>query len=218
MEERYPNNSKFQDRPRAIDNPVDDVHAVSGNKKVIKGTAQKGKKTLSQKFSETFTPGDIHEVTDHLVRDIFIPNVIDVMSDMLHSFIDGMIFGEDAPRTPYRGSRKRNKGSNIPFSSISTGNSQRRAQTAHGRRTFDFDQILLDSRGEAQLVLDEMNERIDAYDKCTVADLYDAVGWDHDYTERKYGWYDISSAKITRVHTSDGYKFGLILPRPEVVE
>ena len=151
------------------------------------------------------------------MRDILIPNAVDLLSDMLHSFIDGMIFGDSASRTSYKGPKRRNKGSNIPFSSISTGNANKRAQTPHGRRTFDFDQILLDSRGEAQLVLDEMYERIDAYGKVRVSDLYDAVGWDHDYTERKYGWYDLPNPKITRVHTDEGYKFGLILPRPEVI-
>ena len=68
---------------------------------------------------------------------------------------------------------------------------------------YDYDNIILDNRGEAQRVLDALDDIIAEYTVASVADLYDLVGIDGNYMDNKYGWTDLRAAKILRV--SEGY-------------
>ena len=68
---------------------------------------------------------------------------------------------------------------------------------------YSYDDIVLSSRGEAEDVLDRMEEIIDTYKLVTVADLFDLVGVTGNYTDNKYGWTNIRNAEIVRVR--DGY-------------
>ena len=68
--------------------------------------------------------------------------------------------------------------------------------------------------GEARDVLARMDELIDTYGMVSVADLYDLVGISGNYTDNKYGWTNIKSARIVRVR--DGYR--IEMPRAMVIE
>lgn len=218
MSKEFPNNSGMAlTRGRREEPPEEDVNDIREPKKVISGTAKKHKKSLGQKISETFVHGDIQDVATHLVQDILIPSAIETVAEMGHNLVDGMIYADDAP------ARKRSKSSrNRERTSIDrgTGRSSRRDQERrlHNRRTLNFDDIFLETRGEAEMVLDELQERIVAYDQATVADLYDAVGWDHDYTESKYGWTDLSGARIIRVRGDGGFGYSIALPKAEQLD
>jgi hypothetical protein len=79
------------------------------------------------------------------------------------------------------------------------------------RANFDFDEIILPTRVEAEEVIDRMFDLVAKYEMVTVADLYDLVGIQGNYTDEKYGWEDVRGAGVTRV--SNGYL--LDIPRPE---
>ena len=215
MSSDFPNNSGMAlSRGKRIDPVDEEPKEVAEPKKVISGTAKKHKKSLGQKFAETFVQGDISDVGKHLVQDILIPSAIETVGDMGHNLVDGLIYGDDAPA---RSKSKRNRNRERTSIDRGTGRSQRRdrERSMHNRRTLNFDDIFLETRGEAEMVLDELNERIEAYEQATVADLYDAVGWDHDYTEAKYGWTDLSDARIIRVRGDGGYGYSISLPKAE---
>jgi len=212
MGERFPNNSSFNATRKREEEPKEEI--VS--RKVITGEAKKVKKSLSTKFLDTFVQGDITDVAKHIVSDILIPSAIETMGDMGHNLVDGMIYGDEAPS---RGRRRRNRDRERTSIDRGTGRSRNRdRERLHNRRTLNFDDIFLDTREEAGMVLEELQGRIEDYDRCTVADLYDAVGWDHDYTESKYGWYDLESAKIIRVRGADGYGYSIDLPKAELLD
>ena len=67
--------------------------------------------------------------------------------------------------------------------------------------------LLLESRGEAEDVLERMDELIATYQVVSVADFYDLVGVSGNYTDNKYGWTDIRNASVIRVR--DGYMIKL---------
>lgn len=71
-----------------------------------------------------------------------------------------------------------------------------------------FDNIVFDSRENAENVLETLKEIINKYGLVTVADLHESAGLDVSYTENKYGWVNLKEAKIVRVR--QGYK--LVLP------
>lgn len=72
---------------------------------------------------------------------------------------------------------------------------------------YDYDDIILESRGEAEDVLERMDELIATYQLVSVADFYDLVGVSGNYTDNKYGWTDIRNASVIRVR--DGYMIKL---------
>ena len=67
--------------------------------------------------------------------------------------------------------------------------------------------IILESRGEAEDVLERMDELIATYQVVSVADFYDLVGVSGNYTDNKYGWTDIRNASV--IHVRDGYMIKL---------
>lgn len=215
MGERFQNNSFNAKRAQAREEEPKKEELAP--RKVIDGEAKKIKKGIGQKFLDTFVQGDITDVAGHIVHDILIPSAIETIGDMGHNLVDGMIYGDDAPaRSRSRRSRNRERTSIDRGTGRSTRDRDRARQ--HNRRTLNFDDIFLDTREEAAMVLEELQSRIDDYDRATVADLYDAVGWDHDYTEGKYGWYDLDQARIIRVRGSEGYGYSLELPKAELLD
>lgn len=85
-----------------------------------------------------------------------------------------------------------------------------RRDSGHTTRTrtgYDYDDIILESRGEAEDVLERMDELIATYQLVSVADFYDLVGVSGNYTDNKYGWTDIRNASVIRVR--DGYMIKL---------
>ena len=76
-----------------------------------------------------------------------------------------------------------------------------------------YDDIVFETRGDADLVLDQLESAINTYGIASVADLYDLAGITcRSYTANKYGWSDIRSAKVVRIR--DGY----ILELPRTVQ
>lgn len=78
----------------------------------------------------------------------------------------------------------------------------------------DFDEIVLDTRHEAELVLDNLEELIKQYGQATVTDLYDLVNITSSFADEKWGWTDLSHANVS--HVRDGYL--LNLPKPETLD
>ena len=79
--------------------------------------------------------------------------------------------------------------------SINTG-----AVPHSSRTTYSYDNIVLESRGDAESVLDSMGEIIDQYGMVKVADLYDLVGLTGSYTDNNYGWTNLSTAHVVRLN------------------
>ena len=76
-------------------------------------------------------------------------------------------------------------------------------------KTTTTSKIGYNSRGEAEEVLNQMNEIIGTYGVVSVADLCEIVGVTGEFTDNKYGWSDIRDAYGER--SKDGYM--LKLPR-----
>lgn len=195
----YPDNSEKAKREIA--------EVESENKKIISGTVKRKKKSAAKRFGETFFEDDAETVKSYLIFDVLIPAAKDTLSDLVSKGLEMVLYGDT------RGSRsRRSKSSSYTnYNKYSSSESRRPQISSRDRRTHNFDDIILDNRGDAEQVLDELIDRIAEYDVATVADLYDAVGVTSQYTDTKYGWYDLDNASIRRCR--DGYQ--LILPRTE---
>lgn len=74
-----------------------------------------------------------------------------------------------------------------------------------------MDEVIIETRVEAEHVLDRMVDLLKQYDQVTVSDLCDLVGATAAYTDNKWGWTDLRGADIRRVR--EGYL--LKLPQPD---
>lgn len=168
--------------------------------KIIRGKA-KVKTNNKRKFADIFISEDVSNVKDYILLDVIIPSVKKAIYDLVVGSLDMSLFGG-------RGGKRStaDKVSYRDYSSVSRRDSRdersySRTRTASG---YSYDDVFVDTRGEAESVLSRMDEIIEEYNEVRVADLYDLVGITGEYTDNKYGWTNIRNARIVR--TRDGYK------------
>lgn len=164
--------------------------------KVVTGKVKTKKKGEMSKFKDVFISEDISNVKSYIVMDVLIPAAKKAISDIVSNGIDMILYGE---------TRGRKSGTNASYVSYrdysSKGNT--RASSNRARSIFDYDDIVFESRGEAEDVITRMGELLDTYGVVSVADMYDLAGLSCDFTYNKYGWTSIRNAETVRVR--DGY-------------
>lgn len=193
MSEYKPNShkSKEEQRESVPDKKVE---------KIIAGTVKSKKKNDIQKFADVFISEDVTNVKSYILLDVLVPAIKKAISDIVTNGIDMILYGES----------NRTK-SNSPASKVSyrnyydRGNDKKDYGSSNSRTKtgYNYDDIILDNRGEAEDVLSRIDELISTYGVVSVADLYDLVGVTGNYTDNKYGWTDIRSAQVVRIR--DGY-------------
>lgn len=170
--------------------------------KVVSGSVKTKKKSSLSKFADTFIEEDKDTVVGYLLSEVLIPSFKKMVSDTIKTGIDKMLYGDAEV------SRSNSPASKISYSKYyndksSYSRSSSTAPVANRRDTYEYNNIVLETRGDAEAVLMGMDDIIAKYEIVSVADLYDLVGIAGSYTDYKYGWTDIRSARIERVR--DGY-------------
>ena len=171
--------------------------------KVVKGKVKTKKKNGITKFADVFVSEDVSSVKSYIIGEVLIPAMKKALSDIVANGIDMILYGESGV------TKRKSPGSRVSY----TNYYDRRDRDRYGyddhrvRAGYDFNDVILDSRGEAEDVLSRMDELIDNYGIVSVADFYDLCGITGSYTDNKYGWTDIRSAQVVRVR--DGYKIKL---------
>ena len=213
-----PNSHKIRDaKEEKPEKPQKDI------KQVTKTAAKTRKKPLTKKIREAFIADDAKTVGEFLVIDVLIPSLQTMIVNMGQQGIERVIFGDSRPnnrlragmRTDAPGYTRYHQGPvpSRPAVGASRAPASRqigsRAQEAH-----DFDQIVIESRGEAEEVIDRLIDLVDKFGLATVSDLYELVGMTPNYTDQKWGWTDLRVASVQPVR--GGYL--LDLPRPEPVQ
>lgn len=192
MEEYKPNSNRFKEEQKSkeVEKRVD--------KPVVTGKVVTKKQSKLRKFTDEFISEDAKNVKSYVFGEVLIPAIKKAISDIVTDGIDIILYGES------RKGGKRSASDRVSYRNYydrdyRSGRTDR-AVTTSG---YSYDDIVLASRGEAQDVLDRMDELMDAYGLVRVADLYDLVGITGNYTDNKYGWTNIRNADIVRVR--DGY-------------
>ena len=177
--------------------PVNEKRA----EKVVHGKV-KTKKNEMRKLTNVFISEDASNVKNYIIMDVIVPAVKKALYDLVVGALDITLYGG-------RGNGKRpsaDKVSYRDYNSISKSGDR----LYEGTRTtsgYSYDDIVVETRGEAEAVLSRMDEIMEEYEIVRVADLYDLVGITGDYTDNKYGWTNIRNASIVRVR--DGYKINM---------
>jgi hypothetical protein len=82
------------------------------------------------------------------------------------------------------------------------------------RHPHNFDDIILETRADAEEVIDTLYNILRKRDFVLVSDLYDAVGEPASYTDENYGWTDLHGTRPYKVR--EGWLIDI--PRPELLD
>ena len=198
MEQNYkPNSNRYKEEQKEKEREKRAQKVVTG--KVIT------KKNKSRTLMNEIISDDAKNVKSYVFGEVLIPAIKKAIADIVTDGISIILYGES------RGRSGRSTVDRVSYSSYSRDNRYSRDGLGSG---YSYDDIILASRGEAQEVLDTMDDIMDNYGLVRVTDLYDLVGVTGSYTDNKYGWTNITNAEIVRVN--DGYK--IKLPRARVLD
>lgn len=167
--------------------------------KVISGTAKTKKKTGVMKLADVFIEDDVNSVKSYIIGDVVIPTIKKTIYDVITGSLDMFFFGGTG------GGKTRSTADKVSYRNYTSYSNKRDTRPAtRSVRGYDYDEVVLDSRGEAEEVLARMDELMTTYGLVSVADFYDLVGITCQYTDNKYGWTNIRNAQVMRVR--DGYQ------------
>lgn len=168
---------------------------------VVNGTAKVKKRSEVKKLGDIFLAEDISNVKSYVFMDVLVPAMKKAISDIVTNGIDMILYGESG--------RKKHAASKISYGSYYQSDrdrdrNRRSYNTSHVRGGIDYDDIIFETRGDAEAVLEAMDEILSRFPSVSVGDLYDlAQVSTNNYAINKYGWTDIRGASVVRVR--DGY-------------
>lgn len=158
-------------------------------KSVVQGKAIVKKQPAYKRFFGSIIQEDGATIKDYILMDIVIPAIKRGIIDT----IDMMLNGNG------RRSDKSSTRSTVSYRNyFDNGNTTRTISSG-----YNYDDIILSNRAEAERVLASMDDLIESYGVISVADYYDLVDVASQYTDNHYGWTDIRNARVVRV--SNGY-------------
>lgn len=197
--ENYPSNS-HKAREEVAEKKVE---------KVVSGKTSTKKKSGIRKLSDTFLSEDVGNVKSYIFSEVLLPAAKKLVSDIVTNGIDMLLYGEIK--------NKKGNSSKVSYSRYYDDRRDRSRdyRSPVVRNNFDYDEIIFETRGDAEAVLDAMYDILNQYKVVSVAELYDLASiTTHNYTCNNYGWIDLRGSSVVRVR--DGYI--LKLPRALAID
>ena len=175
--------------------------------KVVHGKVRTKPKSGISKVTDMFISEDAANVKSYIVMDVLVPAVKKAISDIVRDGIYMIQYGEA------RGRRSSESSSYVSYRDYSRRDDDRdRFIDSRTITVYSQDDIVLETRGEAEEFLSRLDELIDTYGVVSVADLYDLIGKSCEYTDNKYGWTNIRNAEPIRVRNGYMLKLPKALP------
>lgn len=190
MEDYKPNSHKFREEQK--ESSSEERKKVE---KVVSGAVKTRKKNEISKLKDVFVSEDVSNVKSYILMDVLLPTIKNTVWEIITGSLDMALF---------KGNRRTGKRSSMDYVSydrFSNRNNNGRSTTTSStaRSSFAYDELIFETRGEAEMVIDQMDAMIERYGIVTVADMFDAAGVTSPYTSNKYGWTNIRSAEPVRL-------------------
>lgn len=179
-------------------NPSPKEEKTSDQKALAKKSASKKPVKKESVFSKIFTAEDARNVKSYLIYDILIPKIRETVDKMITEGSHMIFLG-----SPDAKSADTTRSYTKYYRSES-------GRSAYDRSAYDIRTPKFYKEIEANDVLDQLEDVLDRCGLVRVADLYDLMGWNFNYTDNNYGWRDLRTARIVRERD----QYILKLPRP----
>lgn len=196
------------DKYRNGDTAPTDERREPKHKAVVTGKAERKKETTAQKFKRSFFGENVTNVKDYVIFDVLVPALRDTIFSVGNNAMSMVLYGE-----PDRVKRSKKGDENVSYASYYVGNNRRRNEDRRPRSGMEeYDQIILESRGDAENVIAQLQDLAWDYGQASVAELYDLVGMTASFTDERWGWFkgDLRGASPRRT----GRGWILELPKP----
>lgn len=154
-------------------------------------------KTVLDKASDVFLSEDARSVKDYIIYDVIIPTIKNGIADTIIGAIEMAFFGSPRSRRSSSGGGKIVNYSSYSSDSRRNFSGHRVASSNHSDR-YDYNNVYLDSRGDAEEVITSMEDLIRDYGEATVADLKSLVGLTNRPIDNKWGWTDCRDFHVSR--------------------
>ena len=205
------------DETPEVESPV-----VKGNekkvRKIVTGDAiKRDKKSLGSRLRTMLGGKDGQSVPDYIMYEVLGPALKDMITDAVIQGVERMVYGE-AQSSVRRSANRRGpvgSSSHIQYNRYSgTQRENRPTMSTRGRASHDFGEIELHTRAQAEAVIAQMVEFVDRFGHTSVADLYEMVDFEAEFTDERWGWTDLRGADVRRTRQGT---YVLILPRTEPI-
>lgn len=196
MAEDYKSNS-HRSKEQELHEPMPEKRT----EKVVTGNVKQRKKSGLAKAGSIFVPGDVESVKSYILMEVLVPSIKRAISDIVCNGIN-MLLGE-----PSRG-KSGSPGAKVAYRQYYRDRDERPSYNRPiAQAQYSYDDIVFETRGDAEEVLYRMEELLERFDVVSVADLFDMAGISCQYTDNKYGWTDLRNAHVE--HVRDGYIISL---------
>lgn len=189
MDQNYKGNSNRSKEEQALPKRTEPV---------VGGAVHRREKTGLSKVAGIFLPGDVDSVKSYILSDVLVPTIKRAILDVICNGAS-MLMGEKP------------KNSAGPGAKVSYRQYYRDDQRDYAKprtqQQHSYDDIIFENRGDAEAVLERMEELVDRFGTVSVADLFDLAGMSCQYTDNKYGWTNLNGVQVIRVR--DGYQIDL---------
>ena len=162
--------------------------------RVVNGKVKTKKKSETSKLKDVFIAEDVKDVKSYIFMDVLVPAIKNAIVDIVTDGVN-MIFGTG---------KKRSSSSSNYISYRDYSRRDDRVRDSRSSSRFNYDDLIFETRGEAEAVRDQMDAMIERYGFVTIADMYDMADLSAPYTSNKYGWTNLRNADIVRMGR-DGY-------------
>lgn len=188
------------------------LEEIQQEQPIITGEVNTRKISPIKRLLRNLISEDLPDMKSYAWYEVFLPLFRDGLSDLFETFLYG-----DARYASSRRSRggPRTGETRISYQSYSTPT---RANRSRGEaKTYslvkDIDELLFNSRGDAEIVLEQMDKYISDYGQVSVAVVYQWINKPHQYTDRYRGWDSLDNCRIERVRAGGQRMYCLKLPR-----
>ena len=215
LRDKYPSNAHAKKHEESIQK-VNDIsdEPVKKTRTVAQGKVRK--QGMLKKFTRYIIEDTIESARERTIADIVVPGVKTLIFDTATEILDLMLFGAagDALRSSRRRSDSRRESRTSYSRYYDEKGRKSDSRVSYRDLPNDPDDIILDTRRQAQDALEELDYTIRKYGHASIADFYDIVGVTSDFTDNHYGWTSIRESGIRPVR--DG--FLIVLPRTKLLD
>lgn len=178
-------------------------------KPVTKGVVVKKPKTLGRKFADFFFEDmSFKEVAALFITERLLPDLKDGVYGLFDGFLETLFYGKVTKK-----SGRQNGGTYTSYSSYSGSKREKPYHSTANRVANNFDDIIFESRQDADAVLEEMCILCEKYQSASIGDFYDSARVSRNgFTDNNFGWTSMQGAYVTRG------RGGWVICMPKVIE
>lgn len=181
--------------------------------RVVTSGVKPRKKSMGASLLHTLVGGDPKTAIHTMVMGVLVPAARDAVADAATRGVETLIFGE-ARRTRASGPRPGGVSNYTSYNTIAKRTDDRPPNPLlrRPRTHWEYEEVSLASRVEADEVIERLYEELEKYDSVSVAGLNELLGLKTSHTDMKWGWTDLRGTTVRRER--DG-TFTLNLPTAE---